>query len=46
VGLVVAPRGRLLLAVTFTIEGEKIAAYELAADPSRLQQLELAVLDE
>jgi RNA polymerase sigma-70 factor (ECF subfamily) len=46
VGVVVAPRGRLLLALTFTIEGEKIAGYELVADPARLQQLDLAVLDE
>ena len=45
VGLVVAPRGRLQLALTVTIEREKIAGYELIADPSRLQQLDLAVLE-
>jgi hypothetical protein len=45
VGIVVAPQGRLLLAVTFRIAGEGIAAYELIADPARLQQLDLAVLD-
>ncbi len=45
VGVVVAPRGRLLLALTFTIEGEKIVGYELIAEPTRLQQLDLAVLD-
>lgn len=39
VGVVVAPGGRLLLALTVTIEGKKIA------DPARLQQLDLAVLD-
>ncbi|MGW7005603.1 sigma-70 family RNA polymerase sigma factor [Streptomyces sp. NPDC054933] len=46
VGVVVAPRGRLLLALTFTIEGEKITEYEVIADPARLRLLDLAVLDE
>jgi RNA polymerase sigma factor (sigma-70 family) len=45
VGIVVAAHGRLQLALTVTIEGEKIVAYELVADPTRLRQLELAVLD-
>jgi hypothetical protein len=45
VGLVVAPRGRLRLVVSFAIEGEKIAGYELIADPARLQRPDLAVLD-
>ena len=45
VGAVVAPRGRLLLVLTFTIEGEGITGYEVIADPARLRQLELAVLD-
>jgi RNA polymerase sigma factor (sigma-70 family) len=45
-GVVVAPRGRLLLAIAFTIDGEKITGYELIADPARLQQLDVAVLDE
>lgn len=40
-----APRGRLLLALTITIEGEKIAEFGVIADPARLQQLDLAVLD-
>jgi hypothetical protein len=44
--IVVAPRGRLELAPAITIEGEKIVGYELIADSSRLQQLDLAVLDE
>ena len=46
VGIVVAPRGRLQLALTVTIDGGKIVGYELIADPTRLQQLDLAVLDE
>jgi len=45
VGVVVAPRGRLLLALTFTVEDGRIAAYEVIADPVRLRGLELAVLD-
>ena len=44
-GIVIAPRGRLLLAVTVAIEGEQITGYELIADPVRLRQLDLAVLD-
>jgi RNA polymerase sigma-70 factor, ECF subfamily len=43
-GLVIAPRGRLLLAITFEIEHGKVAAYELVADPTRLQNLTLATL--
>ncbi len=45
VGVVVAPRGQLMLALTFTIEGDRIAAYEVIADPKRLASLDLAVLD-
>jgi RNA polymerase sigma-70 factor (ECF subfamily) len=44
VGIVIAPHGRLQLALTVTIEGERIAGYELIADPARLRQLDLAVL--
>jgi RNA polymerase sigma factor (sigma-70 family) len=45
VGLVVAPRGRLLLVVTFTIEDDKITGYELVGDPARFDQFDIAVLD-
>jgi hypothetical protein len=44
-GLVVASRGRLVLAVAVTIEGARIVGYELIADPARLERLDLAVLD-
>lgn len=44
VGIVVAPYGRLLLALSVTVEDERIAAYEVIADPTRLQRLDLAVL--
>jgi ketosteroid isomerase-like protein len=45
VGAIVAPGGRLLIALIFTIEADKIAAYEVIADPVRLRGLDLAVLD-
>jgi RNA polymerase sigma-70 factor, ECF subfamily len=44
VGVVLAPHGRLLLAITFTIAGDKIAAYDVIAEPDRLRELTLAVL--
>ncbi|MFE2185835.1 sigma-70 family RNA polymerase sigma factor [Streptomyces sp. NPDC059455] len=46
VGVVVAPRGRLLLALTVTVEDRRIAAYEVIADPARLSRLELGLLDD
>jgi RNA polymerase sigma-70 factor (ECF subfamily) len=46
VGVVVAPRGRLMLVLTFTIQGHRIARYEVIADPKRLAGLDLAVLGE
>lgn len=44
VGVVVAPRGRLLFALTFTIEDDRITEYDVIADPARLRRLDLAVL--
>ncbi|MGX1755711.1 sigma-70 family RNA polymerase sigma factor [Streptomyces lydicus] len=44
VGVIVAPRGRLLFALTFTIEQDKITEYDVIADPTRLRRLDLAVL--
>jgi RNA polymerase sigma factor (sigma-70 family) len=44
-GVVVAPRGRLLVVLNLTIAGSKIAAIEAIADPVRLGQIELAVAD-
>jgi RNA polymerase sigma-70 factor (ECF subfamily) len=44
VGLVVAPRGRLLFALALAVEGEKITEIEVTADPARLARLDLAVL--
>ncbi|WP_372410221.1 sigma-70 family RNA polymerase sigma factor [Streptomyces luteireticuli] len=45
VGVVVAPRGRLLLVLVPTVVDGRIAAYEVIADPGRLAALDLAVLD-
>ncbi|MDT0345906.1 sigma-70 family RNA polymerase sigma factor [Streptomyces litchfieldiae] len=45
VGLVMAPRGRLILALAFTVRDEKITAIDVIADPERLRELDLGVLD-
>jgi hypothetical protein len=39
-------RGQLHLVLTFVIEGDRIAGYELIAAPDRLAARDLAVLDE
>lgn len=44
VGVVVAPRGRLLLALAVTVAGDRVAAYEVIADPARLAALRIALL--
>ncbi|GAA3122814.1 sigma-70 family RNA polymerase sigma factor [Streptosporangium carneum] len=44
VGVVVAPRGRLLLALGVTVEGDRIAGYDVIADPARLRRLDIAIL--
>ena len=44
VGVVVAPRGRLLFVLTFLVEDDRITEYEVIADPARLRRLDLAVL--
>jgi RNA polymerase sigma-70 factor (ECF subfamily) len=45
VGAVIAPHGRLQLVLAVTVAGGRVAAYDVIADPARLAQLELAVLD-
>jgi RNA polymerase sigma-70 factor (ECF subfamily) len=44
VGVVVAPRGRLMMVLDFTIREGKIVAIDAIADPEGLAELELAVL--
>ena len=46
VGVVVAPRGRLPMVLGFTIRGGRIVEIEVIADPARLRQLDLALLDD
>ena len=46
VGLVWAPAGRLLRAVTFGFANGKIATVDVVADPKRLRELDLAVLQD
>jgi RNA polymerase sigma-70 factor (ECF subfamily) len=45
VGVIVAPRGRLLMVLRFTITHGKIVEIEAVADPARLLRLDLAVLN-
>jgi RNA polymerase sigma factor (sigma-70 family) len=45
VGVVVAPRGRLLMVLDFKIRDGKIVEIDAVADPERLNQLALALLD-
>jgi len=46
VGVVVAPLGRLSLVFSLTMTNGKIAEINVIADPARLSQLDLAVLDD
>jgi RNA polymerase sigma-70 factor (ECF subfamily) len=44
VGVVIAPRGKLLMVLGFSIAGGRIVEMTATADPERLRQLDLAVL--
>jgi hypothetical protein len=44
-GLAVAPLGRPLMVVRFTLAGGKIVAIEAIADPARLRRVEVRLLD-
>jgi RNA polymerase sigma-70 factor (ECF subfamily) len=46
VGVVVAPLGRLMMVLDFTIERGKIVSIDATAEPERLQELDLAVLND
>ncbi|GAA4394306.1 sigma-70 family RNA polymerase sigma factor [Actinomadura verrucosospora] len=43
IGAVVAPHGRLLLALAVTVHDGRVTGYEMIADPARLTALDLAV---
>lgn len=45
VGIVVAPRGRLLVVPALTVSGGKIVEIDVMMDPARFRELDLAVLD-
>jgi RNA polymerase sigma factor (sigma-70 family) len=45
-GFVVAPRGRPVAVAGFTVAGGRIVAMDVLADPARLRELDLTVLDE
>ena len=44
-GIIVAPGGRLRVALAFTIAGDKIAEIDVIAERERLARLDIAVLD-
>jgi RNA polymerase sigma-70 factor (ECF subfamily) len=44
VGVIVAPRGRLLMVLRFTITHGKIVEIDAVTDPARLRELDLAVI--
>jgi RNA polymerase sigma-70 factor (ECF subfamily) len=46
VALVMAPLGRLAVALSFTFAGDRIAAVDIVADPQRLATLEVGLLDD
>ena len=46
VGVIVAPRGRLLMVLGFTVRDGRIVEIDAIADPERLDRLDLAVLDD
>jgi RNA polymerase sigma-70 factor (ECF subfamily) len=46
VGVVVAPHGRLFVVLTFKVIGQRIVEIDVIADPARLHELDLPVLDD
>lgn len=45
VGLILAPRGHLLRVLRFTFAGGKISGADVIADPARLRELDLALVE-
>jgi hypothetical protein len=45
VGIVVAPRQRLVRALRFTIVNGKISEIEVIGDPARLDKLDVSIID-
>ena len=44
-GIVLAPRGRLVVAPTLTFGEDQISGYTVIANPARLSRLSISVLD-
>jgi RNA polymerase sigma factor (sigma-70 family) len=44
-GVVVAPQGRPMCVMAFTVANDKIAAIDVLADPERLERLDMSALD-
>ncbi|GAB2656620.1 sigma-70 family RNA polymerase sigma factor [Nocardia goodfellowii] len=44
VGIIVAPRGKLVLALRITVADDRVTAYEVIADPVRLRDLDIMPL--
>ena len=45
IGVVVAPQGRLVRALRFTIANGKIAEIEVIGNPARLGELDVSIVD-
>ena len=45
VAIIVAPKGRLRIALTFAVDGDRVTHIGVVADPARLRGLEVAVVD-
>jgi len=45
IGVVVAPRGRLVRALRFTIANDKITEIEVIGNPARLGELDVSIVD-
>jgi RNA polymerase sigma-70 factor (ECF subfamily) len=45
IGVVVAPQGRLVRALRFTIANGKITEIEVVGNPARLSELDVAIVD-
>lgn len=43
VGIIVAPRGRLMVAMTFTFRNGKVAELGIITDRERLRQLDITI---
>ena len=45
VGLVMAPRGKLVRALRFTFAGDRVATIEIISDPARVAELDVSTVD-